>query len=328
MSLVVKTVFAAVFAVAVMGYLRLKPANHLAPLSDISPEYRGYPSGEWRRNKAGLWMYSETFDAKATGSDGQSPPRAHLLFIHGYAQHAGMFADLVDDLTAAGITVTVMDLQGHGWSEGDRNYVRDFNDHVQDVLDQITLINRAKAESTPLFIMGHSMGGLIAVNIGLRKPKAVKGMVLSAPAMAIDPEINTTTTRTMALFFSTHLPHMPIAGPKIQGAYSDPARVAAAIADKRSCLGQCWTPARTAAEILGNIDDVRAVLPRLKVPFIVLQGTKDVFATPNGADYLYAHAGSTDKTIKVYEGFRHELIHEPDGGKVVTDIINWITDRS
>lgn len=133
------------------------------------------------RTADGLELTSYRWSA----GDGAAPPRATVALLHGLAEHARRYDALAARLNAAGIDVLAIDLRGHGRSPGKRAWVERFDDYLNDA---DALVAEAAQGDSPLFLMGHSMGGAIAALYAIERMPAhgrtVAGLVLSSPALA------------------------------------------------------------------------------------------------------------------------------------------------
>ena len=109
------------------------------------------------------------------------PPKGIVVIAHGFAEHGGRYAHVAKRLNADGLVVRAADHRGHGLSEGKRTSVIRFVDYVDDLT---TVIAHAREQWTSLrvVLLGHSMGGLIALDLAVRDSTAIDGLVVSAPA--------------------------------------------------------------------------------------------------------------------------------------------------
>jgi len=105
--------------------------------------------------------------------------------VHGIGEHSGRYGNVVDTLLPQSISIWALDLRGHGHSEGKRGHVGSFDEYVSDVLSLVNIAREDKKESTRLFLLGHSMGGLIALDFALKCPQMIDGLVVSSPALGL-----------------------------------------------------------------------------------------------------------------------------------------------
>jgi len=246
--------------------------------------------------------------------------KAVLLFVPGLGDHCGRWMNVVNHFVPLGYAVYGFDHIGHGKSEGAREMVERFADYT----DTLTIYyNMVKAWQTgkPIFLLGHSMGGLIASYYLLDDQDKFKGAVISAPAIKISESISPVTI-ILGKVLSVLLPKTGILPVDPNGISRDPEVVKAYANDPLVFHGK--TPARLAAELLKAMRRVTAEADKITLPFITLQGSEDKIIDPGSAQMLYDKAGSKDKTIKIYEGLYHEVFNEPERARVLKDVENWL----
>ena len=247
-------------------------------------------------------------------------PRARVVLVHGYAEHMGRYAHVIEALNGAGFEVHAFDLRGHGCSAGDRVWVDRFDQYVSDLA---VFVDRVKAREPgkPVFVMGHSMGGAIVTTYVLTRKPDLRGLVLSAPALKPGADVSPFLIGTAGLF-SAIAPGLGLLDLKNEDFSRDPAVVAAM--GKDPLIEQGAGPARTASELLNALVEIGKHMEQVKLPFLVMHGTKDKLTNPEGSKELNARAGSTDKSLKIYEGLWHDLLHEPERAQVLSDLTSWL----
>ncbi|WP_242540055.1 alpha/beta hydrolase [Trinickia mobilis] len=249
-------------------------------------------------------------------------PRATVALIHGLAEHAGRYQALAACLNAAGIEVVAVDLRGHGRSPGERAWVERFDRYL---LDADALLELAAREHTPLFLMGHSMGGTIAALHALERPRpsghALAGLILSSPALAPGRDVPRWMIAASRLI-SRVWPRFPAMKIDAVLLARDPAVVAANRADALVHHGP--VPARTGAEILEAMARIENRRATLSLPVLVFHGTVDKLTEPEGSRDFAARAGSADRTLTLYEGSYHETMNDLDRERVIGALIEWI----
>lgn len=243
-------------------------------------------------------------------------PRGVVVITHGLEDHALRYAAFATQLTAAGYAVYAYDLRGHAHSSGARVAPPAWLDYVGD-LDEVLALVRSREAGRPLFVFGHSMGGAIATLAAMKHPPA--GLILSAPALAVDaPPLLIAATRLAGVL----TPRAKALDLPSRDFSSDPAVVKALDAD--AMVSHVPGPARTAAGLLDGMQRIWARTRELTFPLLALHGTRDALTSPEGSRALVAAAPSTDKTLRIYEGLWHDLLHEPRGAEVATDILAWL----
>ena len=248
-------------------------------------------------------------------------PRAHLLLVHGIAEHAGRYEHVGTQLARAGITTHAYDQRGFGASGGHRAYVDRWSQYHDDVEDRLTDV-RTAAGGLPVVLYGHSMGGLIALGYVLADPPRPLPDLLVLSAPAIDAAVPG-WKRTLASILGGTVPRFAIANtfPK-GGLSSDPAVEAAYLADP---LAVHRTTTRLGVSLFREQDRVKSALTGgapLPVTTYVLHGADDPIVPEWASRSL---EGRANVTRRVYEGLHHETHNEPTGPTVIDDTIGWIT---
>ncbi|HKT65654.1 MAG TPA: lysophospholipase [Burkholderia sp.] len=258
------------------------------------------------------------------GSD-TAQPRATIALVHGLAEHAGRYAALAGRLNAAGIDVLAIDLRGHGQSPGKRAWVERFDGYLNDA---DALVAEAARGNTPLFLMGHSMGGAVAALYAIERAPArghaLTGLVLSSPALAPGRDVPRWML-AVSRVISRAWPTFPAIRIDAALLSRDPAIVAANRADPLVHHGA--VPARTGAEILDAMARIERGRDALRVPVLVYHGTEDKLTEPDGSRAFGAHVGSPDRTLTLYEGGFHETMNDLERDRVIDALIAWIHAR-
>jgi len=248
---------------------------------------------------------------------------AVLLIIHGLGEHCGRYMNVVNHFVPLGYAVYGLDHMGHGKSEGMREVVERFTDYT-DTLAAYHEMVRGWQTGKPMFLLGHSMGGLIVSYYLLDHQADFRGAVISAPLIKASGNISKTTI-LMGKLLSALAPNIGLLPVDPNGISRDPEVVKAYIDDPLVFHGK--TPARLGAELLKAMLHVTAEADKITLPFIVLQGSEDKLVDPGGAQTLYDKASSKDKTIRIYEGLYHEVFNEPERGRALEDVETWLAAR-
>jgi acylglycerol lipase len=246
--------------------------------------------------------------------------KAVLLIVHGLGEHCGRYMNVVNHFVPLGYAVYGFDHIGHGRSEGMREVVERFTDFI-DTLAVYHEMVKVWQTGKPLFLLGHSMGGLIASYYLLDHQADFSGAVLSAPLIKATGNISQATI-LMGKILSALAPRMGLLPLDPNGISRDPEVVKGYTRDPLVFQGK--TPARLAAELLKAMLRVSAEADKIILPLIVLQGSGDKLVDPQGAQILYDRAGSKDKTIKIYEGLYHEVFNEPERARVLQEVETWL----
>ncbi|KAL4604509.1 hypothetical protein ACB092_10G197900 [Castanea dentata] len=249
-----------------------------------------------------------------------------LLIIHGLNEHGGRYADFARQLTSCNFGVYAMDWIGHGGSDGLHGYVPSL-DHV--VADTGAFLEKIKSENPgiPCFLFGHSTGGAVVLKAAsyTHIEEMLEGIVLTSPALRVKPAHP--IVGAMAPIFSVVAPKLQFKGANKRGipVSRDPAALLAKYSDPLVYTGPIRV--RTGHEILRISSYLMRSFRSVTVPFFVLHGTADKVTDPLASQDLYNEAASKFKEIKLYDGFLHDLLFEPEREEIGQDIINWMEKR-
>ncbi|MCP4722325.1 MAG: alpha/beta hydrolase [Desulfobacteraceae bacterium] len=250
----------------------------------------------------------------------EKDPKAIILVVHGLAEHSGRYMNLVNHFVPSGYAVYGIDHIGHGKSDGKRVYVERFQDFTKTLKIYFDMIRDWQPEK-PIFLIGHSMGGLIGAAYLLEHQDELSGAVLSGPGIKIPDHISKTLILAGKIL-SILMPKAGVSQLEIEGISRDPAVVDAYINDPLVYTGKIT--ARLATELINTIEHVTKHGAKIRLPIMIAQGSKDKIVDPDGAQFLYDLVSSEDKTINIYDGFYHEIFNEPEHGQVLNDVKQWI----
>lgn len=265
---------------------------------------------------------TELFEQSWTPLKGNT--KAVVIVVHGLKDHSGRYAETARQLAQNGFGVYAYDLRGHGDSEGRRVWTDSFDDYVTDLEIFYDRVHKSEPNK-PIFLFGHSMGGAIVTTFALKNSRPIAGLILSAPALKPGEDINGFLIGVTKILGSI-TPSLAVLDLDDDKFSRDPKVVQELKNDPLVYQGK--GPARTAKELLKAIANIQEKMPALKVPFITLHGTKDGLTNPDGSRELFKSSQSTDKSIRIYEGVFHDLLHEPEKEKIYGDILSWLNAHS
>lgn len=252
--------------------------------------------------------------------------KALIVLMHGLNEHSGRYNHFAKLLNENGFKVYGMDWIGHGGSDGLHGYVHSLDYAVDDLK---AFLGKVLAENPgfPCFCFGHSTGAAIILK-ALLDPKVetqIKGVVLTSPALHVQPShpIVTVVAPVFSLLFPTY--QFTAANKKGPPVSRDPEALRAKYSDPLVFTGSIRV--RTGYEILRISSYLQQNLNKISTPFLVMHGTADTVTDPDGSQRLYDEASSTDKSIKLYEGFLHDLLFEPERDEIAKDIVDWFNSR-
>jgi acylglycerol lipase len=234
-------------------------------------------------------------------------PKAVLLVAHGFAEHSGRYGNVVNHFVPKDYAVYALDHRGHGRSDGQRVHVDDFSDYIKDLKTFFNIVRKENPKDK-IFLIGHSMGSVIALLYTIEYQQELAGLITSGGGLAKPGD-----------------PPMPARKPgeSLPSAMlsRDPAVVRAYENDPLVYRG----PIPTGLAMGSMISKLYSMVPQIKLPVLIMAGN-------GGADgarsrVLYEQIGSKDKTLKLYEGLLHEIFNEPEHFQVLTDLETWLKPR-
>lgn len=249
--------------------------------------------------------------------------RGEVLIAHGFGEHSGRYGALTDHLTSHNYLVTAYDHRGHGLSDGLPGHVESFDEYDDD-LDKLIASVRARNQSRPLFLIGHSMGGLIALRYLARKSGTLAGAVISAPLIKV------------AVPVAAHKLMIARVGARIAPRFRLDNEINPAHLSRDPEVGRAYAAdplvnrkvsTKWFAEATRAMEEVAKWAPQIKTPILVMHGTEDFLASANATKRLFENIGSSDKELVIYSGFYHELFNEPEKQQVFERVTEWIEKR-
>jgi acylglycerol lipase len=246
--------------------------------------------------------------------------KAVLFIVHGLGEHSGRYTNVVNRFVPSGYAVYGLDQIGHGKSEGGREQVERFEDFTDNLTIYYNMV-KAWQPGKPIFLYGHSLGGLIGCYHLLDHQADFKGAVISAALVRVPANISPLTV-TMGKMLSAIAPKAGVIPLNAAGISRDPAVVKAYEDDPLVFHGK--TPARLSAEMLKAMMRITAEAGRITLPVFILQGSADKLVDPGDAQLLYDKVSSNDKTLRMYDGLYHEVHNEPERETMFKDMETWL----
>jgi acylglycerol lipase len=248
-------------------------------------------------------------------------PRAVVVICHGVNSHGGQYLWPAGELAAAGFVVFALDLRGRGKSDGERFYVEDVADYVSDVAAVVKLA-KSRNPSLPLFLLGHSAGGVVSSVYTLENQKELAGFICESFAFQVPaPGFALAAIKGLSHF----APRLPVLKLKNEDFSRDPKAVEAL--NKDPLTAHEVQPAMTVAALVRADERLREEFPLIKLPVLIMHGTDDKATVCHGSEFFFETVGSKDKSLKLYEGHYHDLLNDVGKEGVLNDIRQWIETR-
>jgi len=250
--------------------------------------------------------------------------RFQIVIIHGFAEHYRRYEKLAEALCEQSIAVHMADLPGHGLSEGNRGYINYFSEYLSH-LNWFVKSNPNVMKTKPMFLMGHSMGGLIASQFCLHYPGIFQGLILTAPltGFSLYPSV---------LLYLTAL-RMAKKTPKRQ--IPKGFDISMACRDRSK-----WEEYRSDPLRLHIIspklfkfmfEEARNLMKEahsLQIPLLLFSSSRDRIISAAKNFFFYSKVGSLDKTFVVFTEAMHEIVQEKEYEQLLPKMTSWMEDRS
>ena len=273
------------------------------------------PTTEERiQNKDGLNILVRSWRPEGT-------PRAVVAIVPGFNSHSGYYFWTAEQLVGNGFAVYSVDLRGRGKSDGERFYVQSFAEYLSDV-DLMVNLARSREPGLPVFMLGHSAGGVIASVYTLEHQKDLAGLICESFAFRVPaPDFVLAVLKGIS-----HLaPHAHVFKLNNDDFSRDPAVVK--FMDEDPLIANETQPTLTVAEMVRADERLEREFPWFTLPLFIMHGTLDKATKPSGSQLFYDTASSKDKTLKLYEGYFHDLLNDVDKEFVMADINSWLDAR-
>ena len=251
----------------------------------------------------------------------EGTPKAVLPIVHGHGEHSGRYTNVADWFVPRGYSVYASDLRGHGRSQGKRGALGSFSEYREDLQAFLDLVQ--DAEPAPVFLLGHSLGGLIALDYVLRGSDGLSGVVVSGPVLSapgISPFLLWLSKVLAQLWPGLILE----SGLDTTALSRDPSVVEAYVNDP---LVHSKGSARMANEMMRVVDWTQAHASEMAVPCLILHGGDDRLCPPQGSRAFIDNVTSADKAYIEYEGYFHEVYNDLGKEKVFSDLEAWLERR-
>ena len=251
--------------------------------------------------------------------DGQ--PRAVVVICHGVNSHGGQYVWTAEQFASRGFAVFALDLRGRGKSEGERFFISDVAEYVADLRGVIE-IAKTRHAGKKVFLLGHSAGGVVSCTFVLDHPEGVDGLICESFAFQV-PAPGFVLSAIKGLSYLA--PRLGVLTLKMKDFTRDPQALALLEADPLT-LNESQ-PAATVAALVRADERLHDSFNMITLPVLIMHGTADNATVCKGSEFFFEHAGSADKTLKLYEGHYHDLLNDLGKEQVLADMASWIDAR-
>ncbi|HTJ36418.1 MAG TPA: lysophospholipase [Dactylosporangium sp.] len=243
-----------------------------------------------------------------------------VVLSHGMGEHARRYDHVIARLGDLGLAVYAPDHRGHGRSGGKRLLARRIAEYTDDLDLLFTEVRGRHPGQTP-FLIGHSMGAMIALAYALEHQADLRGLVLSGTPVLPGKGISKPAI-AVAKVLGRIAPGAPVQALPSKLISKDPAVVAKYDADPLVHHGK--VPAGLGGAMLTQMAEFQRRLPELTLPTLVLHGSEDGLVAAESSRLIAERAGSKDLTLHVYDGLHHEVYNEPEQDRVLDDLAAWL----
>jgi alpha-beta hydrolase superfamily lysophospholipase len=254
------------------------------------------------------------------------PERARMVIAHGLGEHSGRYGNVVEQMLLQGVSIWALDHRGHGRSEGKRGHVLNFSQYANDLRLLVQLARTDLPEGMKCFLLGHSLGGLIALDFIRQNSDLVDGVIASSPALGMAIAVPR-AKKALGIIMSSVWPGLTMNNELDASKISHDPHVVKAYEDDP--LVHDRVSARFFTEFLATMETVRQTAATLKTPLLLQVAGDDHLVNSQSSRDFFEVLTLEDKTMVVYTGMYHEIYNEPreQRQKVLTDLVNWVVNR-
>jgi alpha-beta hydrolase superfamily lysophospholipase len=246
-------------------------------------------------------------------------PRAVVALVHGFGEHGGRYTYLAEALTNEGLALSTFDHRGHGHSPGLRGHIDKWDDYLTDIGASLG-VAKALAPNKPLFLFGHSMGGLLALNYAIRSPGDLRGVIASAPLLA--PPTVPAWMNTVSSVLSKIKPDFSLdTGIKPEVISRDPAEIKR-YGEDPYVHGRA--SARLGTELRAAQVWTQAHAGDLQLPLLLYHGSGDPLVPIAGSRTFFGNVKVADKQWIEWPGGYHESHNDLHRAEVFAAVIEWL----
>jgi alpha-beta hydrolase superfamily lysophospholipase len=252
--------------------------------------------------------------------------RFRVVVSHGLGEHSGRYGHVVGTLCPMGASLWVIDHRGHGRSQGKRGHINEFEDYLKDLKILIEMAGRDRTDGLPLLLLGHSMGGLIALSFVRKHPGYINGLIVSSPLLGVRKPLPP-LLKAVVRILSTVWPNLSLDN------RLDPTLISHDPAEVRAYVQSKWVHSRVSARwvtrCMAEIDATVGSPEAIDTPILMqIAGDDHLVCAPTALTY-FDKLTVADKTLFHYDNLYHEIYNErlPDRESVLADLKQWVAAR-
>jgi len=252
-----------------------------------------------------------------------NPERARMVISHGLGEHSGRYGNVIERILPKGITIWAPDHRGHGQSDGSRGHILAFDEYLDDLSSLINLARKDLPEGMKCFLLGHSMGGHIALTCALRIPGIIDGVIVSSPTLGLTATMPVIKS-ILGKFMSSIWPGMTLSNEMDTAKLSHDEGV---VQDyMNDFLVHDRVSARWFTEFLHAMETLNHQASKMQIPILMQVAGDDYLVDAHASKTFYERLTLEDRTLRFYDGLYHEVYNEKDEHrvKVLTDLENWL----
>lgn len=249
-------------------------------------------------------------------------PKGIVVLVHGVGEHSGRYSHLINEMSGSGVSFYALDHRGHGKSGGKMGHVDSFMEYVYDLKLFMNFV-KEDANNLPIIMLGHSMGGVIALKFALTYPEDIDALIASSAGIVPAVEIPK-WKESLGLFFSKHVPGFTMPSGLPSSFISRDTEIVRAYDNDPLVHGM--VSARWYTEFIDTGQECLTRAGEIRMPILVFHGTGDKIVNYKGSEQLFQQVASKDKMLQLFEGYYHETMNEPPAERamVLAVVSKWI----
>ncbi|WP_164669536.1 alpha/beta hydrolase [Virgibacillus doumboii] len=248
----------------------------------------------------------------------ETSPEGAVIVVHGLGDHSGGMLNLCNKLADASLIVYAFDLRGHGKSSGTRGYIRKWNEYIEDLhAFRNKVIN--EIPELPLYIVSHSLGGVIALDYSLHYSHGISGLIAIAPAISYETKWSEKLLiQLMGRFKPDYVIEEPGNLDLLTQDQTEQSRL-----ESDELRHNMVTPG-LGRGLLQTIPRLMNKAHSIQLPFLLQFGLDDEMTPPWKLREFYNSIGSEEKQKYEYDALRHRPFDDSGREQFFSDMTGWL----